>query len=85
MKMITQDRILDVIARIVEHRGTQVPVMTEASDLYQGGIGLDSLDAATLSALLEQEFGHDPYSEGRFPRTIGDILAFYQQQPEDMT
>jgi acyl carrier protein len=45
--------------------------------LYAGGVGLDSLETAELSAVLEDSFGTDPYSAGRMPQTVGQILAFY--------
>ena len=39
------------------------------------GLGLDSLEAAELSAMLEDEFGTDPFSAGGdLPETIGDIV-----------
>jgi acyl carrier protein len=49
--------------------------------LYSEGIGLDSLDVAELSAVLEDEFGKDPFSNGLMPETIGDIAAFYDETP----
>jgi acyl carrier protein len=76
--MTTNDRIVMVIGRIFENRGELAPPIHRESVLYGEGIGLDSMDAATLSALLEQEFGHDPYTTGKFPRTVGDILSYYQ-------
>jgi len=42
------------------------------------GIGLDSLDVAVLSSLLEKEFGDDPFSHGLFARSIGEIIRFYE-------
>ena len=55
--------------RRVDRRGT---------GLWGEGLELDSLEAAELSALLEDEFGTDPFSEGGdLPETVGDILAFY--------
>jgi acyl carrier protein len=45
--------------------------------LYADGIGLDSMETAELSALLEDEFGTDPYSSDEMPQTVGEILAFY--------
>ena len=46
--------------------------------LYADGIGLDSLETAELSAVLEDTFGTDPYSAGDMPQTIGEIIAFYE-------
>jgi acyl carrier protein len=46
--------------------------------LYADGIGLDSLETAELSALLEDEFGTDPFSEGDdLPQTLGEVLDHY--------
>jgi acyl carrier protein len=52
--------------------------------LYADGIGLDSLETAELSALLEDEHGDDPFSTGAtMPETVGDILGFYHAVPGD--
>ena len=54
------------------------------TSLYADGVGLDSLDVAELSAVLEDELGSDPFSNGEMPETVGDIVAFYEQaQPSD--
>jgi acyl carrier protein len=57
--------------------------LTDDLGLYAEGLGLDSLEAAELSAQLEDEFGSDPFSvalqDGRdLPETVGDIVAFYR-------
>lgn len=46
--------------------------------LFAEGIGLDSLETAELSAILEDELGHDPFSEGSMPQTVGEILDYYE-------
>lgn len=53
--------------------------MTDETFLYEaaGGLGLDSLDTAELSILLEHRFGNDPYTAGLFPQTIGEIVSYY--------
>jgi acyl carrier protein len=48
-----------------------------STPLYADGIGLDSLETAELSAMLEDELGSDPFGAGEMPQTVGDILAFY--------
>jgi acyl carrier protein len=50
---------------------------TRDTQLYADGIGLDSLATAELSAVLEDELGSDPFSEGDMPQTVGDIYDFY--------
>ena len=51
---------------------------TDGTGLWGDGLGLDSLEAAELSAMLEDEFGSDPFSAGGdLPEKVGDIVAFY--------
>ena len=51
--------------------------LTPDTPLYADGIGLDSLETAELSAILEDEFGDDPYMADEMPQTVGDILRFF--------
>ena len=51
--------------------------LTPDLPLYADGIGLDSLETAELSAILEDDHGSDPFAEAEMPQTVGDILAFY--------
>lgn len=45
--------------------------------LFADGLGLDSLETAELSALLEDDLGTDPFSAGELPQTIAEILDWY--------
>ena len=45
--------------------------------LFADGIGLDSLQTAELSVMLEDELGRDPFAEGELPQSVGEILDFY--------
>lgn len=66
--------ILEFLARIEK----QPEALTPDLVLYADGIGLDSLETAELSAILEDEHGSDPFNDGdELPETVGDILAFY--------
>jgi acyl carrier protein len=47
------------------------------TSLYADGLSLDSLETAELSALLEDEFGRDPFSDETMPRTVGDLVRYY--------
>lgn len=60
------------------------PLDRDAS-LYADGLGLDSLSVAELSALLEDELGSDPFSEGEMPATVGELLDFYATAPQAST
>jgi len=48
-----------------------------STPLYTDGIGLDSLETAELSAVLEDELGRDPFNAETMPETVGDILDFF--------
>lgn len=48
-----------------------------STPLYADGIGLDSLETAELSAVLEDELGSDPFNAETMPETVGDILDFF--------
>jgi acyl carrier protein len=68
------------LSRVKKKSGDDVDLDTS---LYSEGIGLDSLDVAELSAVLEDEFGEDPFSVGQMPETIAEIAAFYQKPAAD--
>lgn len=52
--------------------------LTADTPLFADGLGLDSLETAELSALLEDTHGTDPFQMEEMPQTIGDIYAFYE-------
>jgi acyl carrier protein len=51
--------------------------------LYADGVGLDSLESAELSAVLEDELGSDPFTADEMPQTLRDILSFYDAVPSE--
>ncbi|HEV7206727.1 MAG TPA: acyl carrier protein [Jatrophihabitans sp.] len=68
-----------IIATFLQRAGKAHAELTDDIPLYGDGLQLDSLEAAELSALLEDEFGSDPFSaDGDMPETVGDVLAFYE-------
>lgn len=75
--------ILATITSFLQRVEKQVD-LDAATPLYADGIGLDSLETAELSALLEDEHGSDPFSTGdTMPETVGDILGFYRAVPAE--
>jgi acyl carrier protein len=73
-----QARAREVITTFLERAGKARTALSDDLSLYGEGLALDSLEAAELSALLEDELGSDPFSTGaEMPQTVGDILAFY--------
>ena len=68
-----------VIETFLERADKNVEGVTDSTALWGEGLGLDSLEAAELSASLEDAFGTDPFSAAdEMPQTVGDILAFYE-------
>lgn len=78
-----RDQVESTIAAFLVRANKHVEVAPELL-LFADGIGLDSLETAELSAMLEDEFGTDPFSEGLLPETIGEVVAFYDRdrQPQ---
>lgn len=69
---------LNVVQQLVQRREDGPLEVTFASEL-QDDLGLDSLELAELSAMLEEQLGRDPYTEGLVPQTVGEIVAFYER------
>lgn len=68
--------IVNEIEMLRARRGATTGPVSAESKLYDD-LGLDSLELAELSAMLEQEFGRDPFSEGIVPETVGELISFY--------
>lgn len=74
-----QSTALAVISQFLKRANKAQDGLTDDTGLWGDGLGLDSLEAAELSAMLEDEFGSDPFtSEAEMPERVGDILAFYE-------
>jgi acyl carrier protein len=74
-----QDTALAIITTFLARANKSRDDLTNGTALWGDGLELDSLEAAELSAMLEDEFGTDPFSAGdEMPETVGDILAFYE-------
>jgi acyl carrier protein len=68
---------MDTIREMVEKRTGLPAQITLDSDLI-ADLEMDSLEIAELSAVLEEEYGQDPYTAGTLARTPREVLAFYQ-------
>lgn len=72
--------IIETVRAIVERRtGEPVEVGMDA-DLFDD-LGMDSLEVAELSAVLEETLGTDPFTEGLLARTPTQVLDFYRRTP----
>ena len=68
--------ILDTIRMLLERRIQGFIAIGPDSDLYQD-LELDSLEIAEFSVILEDELGSDPYTSGLVPRTVNEVVEFY--------
>ena len=71
-------RIRELVKRICGRKGLECDGLSDDARLDESGWGLDSLDLGELSAALEQEFSHDPYSRRIFPLTLREIFDYYR-------
>lgn len=69
-------RASETIVRFLARAEKDVNV-DRTTALYADGIGLDSLETAELSSMLEDDLGSDPFSLGIMAQTVGEILDFY--------
>jgi len=73
-----ESRILAILTDLLDRSDHEATAITLDAALHgDAGLGLDSLETAELSAILEDEFGTDPFGEGLLPETGADIVAFY--------
>jgi acyl carrier protein len=73
-----QEKARGVITEFLQRTDKGADGWNDETELWGEGLGLDSLEAAELSAMLEDEFGTDPFSAGGdLPEKVGDVLAFY--------
>ncbi len=73
-----QDKARAVISAFLQRAEKGAEGWDDGTGLWGDGLGLDSLEAAELSAVLEDEFGSDPFSAGGdLPERVGDVVAFY--------
>jgi acyl carrier protein len=72
-------RVLELITEFLDGIDKPTESLSDETSLYAGGLEMDSLEAAELSAMLEDEFGSDPFTASEEPpETIGEIVAFYR-------
>ena len=78
--MTTRSTILTHIRDVAAQQGKTLAPLSDDLPLLESG--LDSLCFAILVARLEDALGADPFTTSlsqRFPRTIGDLIALYDE------
>lgn len=73
----THDVIVTMLTELLERAGKGDVAVGLDTPIHGDGLGLDSLETAELSALLEDHFGSDPFGAGLMPVTVAEIIAFY--------
>ena len=76
MSKDTEKTIVRSIRALLRRREQSDVDVDVNADLYDD-LHLDSLEVAELSATLEDDLGRDPYSEGLVPRTVAEVVEFY--------
>lgn len=69
--------VLKAVRGLLKRRKERDVEVGVDSELYDD-LKLDSLEVAELSATLEDDLGRDPYSEGLVPRTVAEVIDFYE-------
>lgn len=70
--------IRETVQRLLVARGV-AGLEVRADSKLIADLGLDSLELAELSAVLEDEIGYDPFSEGILPDTLGELVGYYER------
>ena len=79
MKSEIEEKIKKILVDILKDKGINKLTIDNDDSLYEDGLGLDSMDTAIFSAMLENELGKDPYSSNAFPRKVHEVINFYQE------
>jgi acyl carrier protein len=76
--MSPEKTVLQAIARVCSDKGRPGLPLSPTDALGEEGLGLDSLDMATIVAELDLALHTDPFANGT-PRlrTVGDLVALY--------
>jgi acyl carrier protein len=74
----TEDTVVNAIRELLARRQDGQVNITLESDLYED-LRLESLEIAEFSAMLEDDLGRDPYTEGEVPRTVAEVVGFYNR------
>jgi acyl carrier protein len=70
-----EQTVYDTIRMLLKRKSVDTDV---TADSVIDDLGLESLDVAELSAILEDDLGRDPYSAGFLPETVGQLVDWYK-------
>jgi acyl carrier protein len=73
--------VLAVIQQVLEDKGLQPDLGDDSVALDETGLGLDSLDIATIAAELEDALEADPFAHGDVHLgTLGEFVELYEHE-----
>jgi acyl carrier protein len=83
MRRSEVDRIVrEVITQVANEQDVEIPPLEEHLAVVDD-LGFSSLDVATLTSLLEDRFGVDPFRENLAVitevRTVADVIDLYER------
>lgn len=80
--MSNRGAVLAVIQRVLEDKGLPHDLADDSAALDESGLGLDSLDIATIAAELDDELDIDPFAHGDVRMgNLGEFIALYEPEP----
>jgi acyl carrier protein len=71
------DAVLKAIKTVLEQKQESTKIKADKELSLTQDLGFNSLDLAQFSALLEDTFGVDPYTEGEVPQTLKEVVSYY--------
>ncbi len=79
--MTNREMILEILAQLRSDKGLPPRPLSDSDSIGEEGLGLDSLDMATLIAALDARLNFDPFAHGtpRF-QTLGDLIRLFDGQ-----
>jgi acyl carrier protein len=77
--MAPRDTVFETILQVCAEKGNPRTSLNESDPLGDGGLGLDSLDMATIVAELDAKLDLDPFAKG-VPsfRTVGEFVRLFE-------
>lgn len=73
--------VLAAIRQVLEDKGLAAALDEDDVALGEDGVGMDSLDIATVVALLEEELDIDPFEHDDVKiGSLGDFIALYEHE-----
>lgn len=69
-----EQRVKEIIIELIENKGQKMEIASLSSSTVFRDLGMTSIDLATLTVMIEDEFDVDIFEEG-IVSTIGEVLV----------